>query len=225
MSLWGLATGSSAWQTQLAIPVSGLTRRGSPEGLLCPKWRDELESGATPGGGGNDRECPNFGKAVIPPELSSPSDDCCNSLLTSSKKLAGFRPAQAPLNVENQWCLSRRPSFLNERQVSFGRHDWITYGCRCGKRGLSESAGRRVRGWDSLQGHSVDQIASWNSAAVESSTKVPLYPSIVRSNSPNFCGSVIAGKCTVFFFGARALLRPAAGFRLQCTAAMAKAKI
>jgi hypothetical protein len=28
------------------------------------------ESGATPEGGGNDRECPNFGKAGIPPELS-----------------------------------------------------------------------------------------------------------------------------------------------------------
>src|ERR1700730_18361123 len=104
--------------------------------------------------------------------LSCPlSDGCCNSLLTSSKKLAGSRPAQAPLIVENQWCLSRRPSFLNERQVSSGRHDWIAYGCRCGKRDLSESAGRRVRGWDSLQGHSVDRIASWNSAAVESSTK------------------------------------------------------
>jgi hypothetical protein len=73
--------------------------------------------------------------------------------------------------VENQWCLSQRPSFLNERQVPSGRHDWIAYGCRCGKRGLSESAGGRVRGWDSLQGHSVDRMASWNSAAVESSTK------------------------------------------------------
>ena len=70
MSLWCLATDGGAWQTQLVIPVSGLTRRGSPEGLLCPKWRDGLESGATPGGGGKDRECPNFGKAGIPRELS-----------------------------------------------------------------------------------------------------------------------------------------------------------
>jgi hypothetical protein len=69
VSLWCLATDSGAWQTQLVIPVSGLTRRGSPEGLLCPKWRDGLER-RNPGGGGNDRECPNFGKAVIPPELS-----------------------------------------------------------------------------------------------------------------------------------------------------------
>jgi len=69
VSLWCLATDSGAWQTQLVIPVSGLTRRGSPEGLLCPKWRDGREP-RNPGGGGNDRECPIFGKAVIPPELS-----------------------------------------------------------------------------------------------------------------------------------------------------------
>src|ERR1035438_1425559 len=50
--------------------------------------------------------------------ITGSSDDCCNSLLTSSKKLAGSRPAQAPLIVENQWCLSQRPSFLNERQVA-----------------------------------------------------------------------------------------------------------
>jgi len=68
LSLWGLATGSGAWQTQLAIPVSGLTRRGSPESLLCPKWRDGEVSGATLGGDGKDREWPNSGKAGIPPE-------------------------------------------------------------------------------------------------------------------------------------------------------------
>jgi hypothetical protein len=55
VSLWGLATGSGAWQTQLVIPVSGLKRGGSPEGLLCPKWWDRLER-RNPGGGGNDRE-------------------------------------------------------------------------------------------------------------------------------------------------------------------------
>ena len=47
----------------------------------------------------------------------------------------------------------------------------------------------------------------------------------MRSNSPNFCGSVTAGKWAVFFFGARALLRPAAGFRSHFPAAIANAKI
>jgi len=59
----GLATDSGAWQTPLVIPVSDLTRHSSPEGFHCSKWRDRLEL-RNPGGGGNDRERPNFGKTA-----------------------------------------------------------------------------------------------------------------------------------------------------------------
>ena len=69
VSLGCLAADSGAWQTQLVIPVFGLTRRGSPEGVYFPEMADGLER-RNPGGGGNNRECPNSGKAVIRPELS-----------------------------------------------------------------------------------------------------------------------------------------------------------